>query len=96
MSNKVLENAVYAMTEAKRRQALAEITVKTDAARALIKEAEAIANKSGVEFEFSLTYGMGGTYHPPRKQQNWDSSSSCAEGSMEDSEGGWQSSSSNC
>lgn len=48
---------------------------KLSVAYAAIREAEEIAEKYGLEFDFSLEYGMGGTYYPTNKADNeWNSS----------------------
>ena len=52
-----------------------------------IAEAEKIADEYGVQFSFSLEYGMGGTYYPTstNDDRDWDESNE-----------GWVSSSNSC
>lgn len=55
----------------KEQEAYKLISEKVDAAYALIKEAEAIADENDVCFDFSLAYGMGGTYIPlPQRMED--------------------------
>lgn len=45
-----------------RREAIRQISELTNQARALIRDAEKIADDSGVEFGWDIAYGMGGWY----------------------------------
>lgn len=72
-----------------KQQASKEIAVLLNQAEALIREAEGIADKSGVGFSWDLAYGMRG-YSP---KVEWDASDDWA---ASDEEYGWQSSSYNC
>lgn len=63
-----------------RQEALTEISNKLDLARAIISECEKIAEEACVEFDFSVTYGMGGTYYPVNKIVDEDEWSSSNEG----------------
>lgn len=91
------QHAAKTKFEEDRRQALKDISAKTDAAKALIVEAEAIADKVGVRFYFAVDYGMGGTYTPNRPADvsldapgDWaESQEDCGSGSTP----GWRSSS---
>jgi hypothetical protein len=67
------------------------ISEKITAAYALISEAEAISEQSGVGFNFDLTYGMGGHYLPQSQAAEWFSSDCYGE-----ERGGWQASSQSC
>lgn len=79
--------------------ALKAISEKLKQARDLITECEEIADEADVIFSFDVAYGMGGTYHPPKKKaerpadadDDWEDSD--WESSDED---GWVSSSANC
>jgi hypothetical protein len=64
------------------REANEYIAIKVKEARAIIKDAEEIADRFNVSFTFSVEYGMGGTYAPA--------------GSDEFVESGWNSSSAQC
>lgn len=68
-----------------KKQAQAQIAALVAEAKAKIKEAEAIADQHGLMFDFSLGYGMGGTY-TGETVDDWESST----------QGEWQSSSSMC
>ncbi len=57
-------------------------------AEAKISEAEKIANEAGVTFSFSVAYGMGGTYFPPKIKEDDEE--------WEPSDTGWVSSSAQC
>jgi len=70
---------VKKMTE---QEAVAEIANLTEAAYEAIRKAEALADEYGVDFSFSVSYGMGGSYIS-KKTPEWD-------------EEGWVSSSQNC
>lgn len=67
------------------------ISEKTAAAYAAINEAEAIADEYGVDFSFSVSYGMGGYYSPKPKNDDYNDSSCYGEDSY-----GWNSSSAYC
>lgn len=69
------------ISEEERQKASESISKILDAAQQLIKIAESVADKYGVEFSWDLAYGMGGVYTP---KTEWSES------------GGWQSSSSMC
>lgn len=45
-----------------KQEAYAKISALTAEAKAKVKEAERIADEHGVDFSFSVSYGMGGTY----------------------------------
>lgn len=47
-----------------RDEAVKAIREHTDIARAAIRKAEQISDDTGVEFSFSVAYGMGGHYYP--------------------------------
>ena len=72
------------------KEASTEIACKVKLALALVKEAEALADEHGLEFEFSVSYGMGGWYNGKSQSEDWDSSDS-----YEDSHG-WLGSSQSC
>ena len=73
--------------------AAADIAKHVDAAYASIAAAEALADEFGIDFSFSVGYGMGGTYRSKNgNKDDWNSSSSC----WGEDDGGWVSSSSDC
>lgn len=88
------------MTEQEQKEAMQQINQKTEAAMALIREAQALADKANVTFDFSLAYGMGGTYFPKLTDEQKEQAKKEAEekGRWYDSyeNEGWQSSSSRC
>lgn len=71
-----------------KREVISQIASKVDLAMSLIRDAESIADENDVSFNFSLGYGVGGTYYP----RSW-SSSDCVIGGMES---GWVSSTGQC
>lgn len=50
-----------------KKQAEAQIQTHLDNAKNQINQAEKLADEHGVSFYFSVEYGMGGTYYPPKK-----------------------------
>lgn len=62
-------------------EAVAEIAKLVDEAYAALATAEGLADKHGLEFDFSPEYGMGGTYYgyePKWSNAGWNpSSQSC-------------------
>lgn len=70
-----------------------EIDAKLQKVRELLAECEMLADRGGVEFNFSIGYGMGGTYYPP-KSPNPDANPD--EDGYDDDNAGWHSSSSKC
>ena len=82
-----IDHEIALLKQSDKQVALEEIGRFVESAYASIREAESLARKHGVEFDFGLEYGMGGTYNG-RDWQNSDS---------EDARNGqWQSSSSQC
>lgn len=83
-----------------KKEATAKIAELTAEAKAKVREAQDLADKYGVEFSFSIAYGMGGYYQPQYKEgvSEWNSSdyyeSSCYNDDDEDA--GWRSSSQSC
>lgn len=74
-----------------KQEASTEIATKVKLALALVKEAEALADKHDLEFEFSVSYGMGGWYNGGGKSgEDWDSSNTY------DEPHGWAGSSQSC
>lgn len=71
---KALQNEIKEKRKSLESQAKATIEALTGQAYALIKEAEELAIASGESFDFSLEYGMGGTFDPDSGE--WNSSSS--------------------
>ncbi len=77
-----------------RKEATAKLGQLVQQIYALVHEAEAISDESGVGFSLDIAYGMGGWYTPKRKEDeetnedddDWYSSD----------EGGWQASSQSC
>jgi hypothetical protein len=67
----------------------ARIAKAVEKAHDAIKEAIAVSEETGVEFYFSVDYGMGGTYVPAKVEGDDDSGWSSLNQ-------GWQSSSSRC
>lgn len=65
--------------------AQAQIAALVEQAKSIIAQAEAIADTHGLQFDFSLGYGMGGTY-TGQTFDDWESSS----------QGEWMSSSQSC
>lgn len=66
--------------EDKQRKANLLIQSKLEEIQKLFTETEKIAEEAGVTFDFSLEYGMGGTFYPESapnydKQTGWISSS---------------------
>lgn len=72
-------------TEDQKKEASKQIAEHIKAAHAEIRKAEKIADEHGLEFDFSLGYGMGGTYVSEKVAEEWESSNT-----------GWVSSSSTC
>ena len=85
-----------------KQEAYAKISTLTADAKAKVKEAEKIADEHGVDFSFSVSYGMGGTYKgqsPVRRAALAKLSQAEREalGVSEDTDDfGWQSSSNQC
>jgi hypothetical protein len=53
-------------------EAAAKIKELLDKAHDAIHEAEKIADESGVDFSFNVSWGMGGRYYPnPANAKNW-------------------------
>lgn len=69
-------------------EAITAIAEKTKQAEALIRECEVLANEHEIVFEFSLAYGMGGTFYP----KGWDNSGCYPD----EDDSGWMSSSQQC
>lgn len=67
MSNKELTEAEYEEYSKK-------ISDAVERAYAALKEAEKLSLESGIEFNFSPAYGMGG-YFDPESEDGWRSSS---------------------
>ena len=65
-----------------KQDAIAKIAQFTKTAYEALGNAELLANEAGVSFDFSVEYGMGGTYYGNpddnyyNKRQGWQSSSS--------------------
>lgn len=76
-----------------KQEASKEISKHVEDAYDSIKKAEDLADKFGIEFGFSLEYGMGGTYYP---KANPDTEATEEEDDWKSSYEGWQSSSSMC
>lgn len=62
-----------------------QVRLLANEAMAKLNEAEALAEKLGVSFDFDVAYGMGGTYYPTTGSEK-----------RYDNETGWVSSSANC
>jgi len=72
-----------------KQEANAIIADKLKAVRKLFNEIELISEKESIEIDFSLGYGMGGTYVPESMRDKY--------GNLDDyCESGWVSSSSQC
>lgn len=52
-------------------EAVSRIAVLVGAARENIHEAEIIADEHGLDFDFNLAYGMGGTYYGEGHEYEW-------------------------
>lgn len=89
-----LENKLKGLkpSDAEIKEAEERISKLTNEAEEKIREAEKIADEFGLEINFSVAYGMGGTYYP--KKNSWDESFDSD--NSDDSEGEWRSSSSSC
>lgn len=74
------------------KNAAANISKLVEEAYAAIRSAEVLADEFGLDFSFSLEYGMGGTYQGKGSNNDeWNNSSCYGEDNY-----GWNSSSSNC
>lgn len=85
------------LDEQKRKAARAEIAMLVSKAESIISEAEGIADKNNVTFDFDLAYGMGGTYIPKGSKDHYLDSYEAElneDGSLV--EGQWVSSSQSC
>lgn len=89
--------------EKKRKEALQKIEELKTQAMELIKKAEVIADEANVTFNFDVSYGMGGTYFPKKKEEvkpvkaSEDEDDEDYDNSDEEwDESGWVSSSSMC
>jgi len=85
-----------------KQKAAKEIAEKTAEAMRLVRECEKIADENDIDFSFSVSYGMGGTYVPKRQkpaEKNRKSSVGSCWGGNDDydnRESGWQASSNSC
>jgi hypothetical protein len=79
-------------------EAAAKIKTLVDSAYATIGEAQKLADEHALSFEFSLGYGMGGTYAGVGSQEwVWYSSDAgCVETHGPFTQGEWYSSSARC
>lgn len=94
--NKLVEDANSALVSKKktegRAQAQKKINEHVTNAYKEIEAAQKLADEFGIEFEFSLGYGMGGTFYPAKtNNSDWDESDGWTS-----SYEGWVSSSSQC
>lgn len=76
-----------------KQEAYAKISALTAEAKAKVKEAGKIADDHGVDFSFSVSYGMGGTY---KGQSPVRRAAREALGVSGTDDFGWSSSSSQC
>jgi len=83
------------MVKMTQEEAAKVIDKKTTEAMNLIREAEAIADEYGLDFNFDVAYGMGGYYHGRQASADWDSSDEENWDSSDESYG-WISSSQGC
>jgi hypothetical protein len=87
-----------------KREVAAKIAELTRQAHALIDEAERLADESGVDFTFSVAWGMGGHYYPPKREgvplgeedEDDREYSRYLESQLEDMQQRWLPSSANC
>lgn len=76
-----------------RKEATAKLGQLVNQIYALVHEAEAISDESGVGFSLEIAYGMGGWYTPKRKE---DETQDDDDGWYDSDEGGWMASSQSC
>ena len=76
------------MTDMTKEDAARVIAEKTNAAMALVREAEEIAKEHKLDFHFDVAYGMGGWYNG---DEDWDDSD-C----YDNEDRGWNPSSQSC